>query len=383
MKQHAIEESPKSLICFSHLRWDFVYQRPQHLLSRFANDLNVYFFEEPVFGNTEEEYLSISKRGEKLYVIVPQLKHGMEQSMINTVLSSLLDNFLLSVVMEECTFWYYTPMALTFTDKYKPKLIVYDCMDELSAFAFAPPEMVMLEKKLMAKSDVVFTGGHSLYEAKKQQHANIMPYPSSIEKEHFAKARVSNIEASDQRDIKGPKIGFYGVIDERFDIDLIRTLAEERPDWQIILIGPVVKIDQNLLPRNKNIHYLGQRSYSALPEYLAGWDVAMIPFLLNESTRFISPTKTPEYLAAGIPVVSSPIRDVVKPYGIKKLVHICSTYEEFIQAIELELKKECSKDWLREVDQFLLNISWDETYKSMSKQITASLNNTTKISIAS
>jgi glycosyltransferase involved in cell wall biosynthesis len=377
------EVQPKNLICFSHLRWDFVYQRPQHLLSRFAKNANVYFFEEPIFDDGHEDTLSISPRGDNIYVIVPKFSHGKNSQEINVLLSALLDNFLSKINMDDCTFWYYTPMALSFTDKYKPKLIIYDCMDELSAFKFAPVEMVALEKKLMAKADLVFTGGHSLYEAKKQQHSNILPYPSSIEKEHFAKARVKSIEAEDQQAIQGPKIGFYGVIDERFDIDLIGEIATRRPDWQIILIGPIVKIDSALLPKNTNIHYLGQRSYKELPSYLAGWDVAMIPFLLNESTRFISPTKTPEYLAAGIPVVSSPIRDVVKPYGIKKLVHICSTYDDFIQSIEKELNKESAKAWLKEVDGHLKNLSWDETYKSMTKQIQASLNNTSKISIAS
>jgi glycosyltransferase involved in cell wall biosynthesis len=380
--KNSIGVPPKNLLCFSHLRWDFVYQRPQHLLSRFAKDANVYFIEEPIFGGETDSY-SISMREDRLYVVVPHLMHRKDGSEVNAVLSNLLDKFLATIDIDECTFWYYTPMALSFTDKYKPKLIIYDCMDELSAFKFAPPEMIALEKKLMAKADLVFTGGYSLYEAKKQQHANILPYPSSIEKEHFAKARVKSIESKDQITISGPKIGFYGVIDERFDIELIGQIADQRPDWQIILIGPIVKIDQDLLPKNANIHYMGQRSYKELPQYLAGWDVAMIPFLLNESTRFISPTKTPEYLAAGIPVVSSPIRDVVKPYGIKKLVHICSTCDEFIQAIELELNKECRKSWLKEVDSFLKNLSWDETYKSMSKQIESSLSNTNKISIAS
>jgi glycosyltransferase involved in cell wall biosynthesis len=380
--KNSVGVPPKNLLCFSHLRWDFVYQRPQHLLSRFAKDANVYFIEEPIFGG-ETDSFSLSMREDRLYVIVPHLRHREDASEVNAILSTLLDKLLTTIDIEECTFWYYTPMALSFTDKYKPKLIIYDCMDELSAFKFAPPEMIALEKKLLAKADLVFTGGHSLYEAKKQQHSNILPYPSSIEKEHFAKARVKTIESRDQLTIKGPKIGFYGVIDERFDIELIGQIAEQRPDWQIILIGPIVKINQDLLPKNANIHYMGQRSYKELPQYLAGWDVAMIPFLLNESTRFISPTKTPEYLAAGIPVVSSPIRDVVKPYGIKKLVHICSTCEEFIHAIDAELNKECKKSWLKEVDSFLKNLSWDETYKSMSKQIESSLSNTNKISIAS
>jgi glycosyltransferase involved in cell wall biosynthesis len=378
-----VEMPTKSLICFSHLRWDFVFQRPQHLLSRFAANANVYYFEEPVFDARKDPYLSLSPRSSSLTVIVPHIKAGLPASEVQAALMALLDKFFQNTEMQNWTFWYYTPMALSFTDKYKPKVVVYDCMDELSAFKFAPEELITLERKLMAKADIVFTGGHSLYEAKKQQHSNIYPFPSSIDKAHFGQARKHVQEPADQAAIKGPKIGFYGVIDERFDIELIGNMATLKPEWQIVLIGPVVKIEESILPRNKNIHYLGQKTYAELPGYLSGWDMALIPFQLNESTRFISPTKTPEYLSAGIPVVSTPIRDVVKPYGIKKLVHIGSTCEEFIEAIEAEFAKESNKQWIKEVDEFLKDISWDQTYSTMLKHIQGTLNNNKKISIAS
>lgn len=271
---------PTHLICFSHLRWDFVYQRPQHLLTRFARKNTVYFVEEPIFDSDNNMYFSLSKREKNLHVITPHLQANLSESEINSILTKLVDQFLQNFELDDCIFWYYTPQALKFTDKHKPKIIAYDCMDELSAFKFAPKEIVSLEKKLMAKADVVFTGGHSLYEAKKQYHSNIFPFPSSIEKKHFNKARTV-VEAADQKIINGPKIGFFGVIDERFDIDLLRDIATQRPNWQLIIIGPVVKIDPETLPKNKNIHYLGQKSYAELPTYLAGWDVALIPFLLK------------------------------------------------------------------------------------------------------
>jgi len=372
---------PRHLLCFSHLRWDFVFQRPQHLLSRFAKDMKVYFFEEPMFDAAEGAYLTLSSRG-ALDVIVPHMPHGLDDQTVSRLLTQLLDDFLDTAVLDEWIFWYYTPMALKFTEKYKPKVLVYDCMDELSAFKFAPVELVGLEKKLMAKADLVFTGGYSLYEAKKQQHSNIFPFPSSIEKEHFAKARRSPAQPADQSQINGVKLGFYGVIDERFDIELIGNIATQRPDWQIILIGPVVKIAEDVLPKNNNIHYLGQKTYQELPAYLSGWDVALIPFQLNESTRFISPTKTPEYLAAGVPVVSTPIRDVVKPYGIRKLVRIGENANDFIKAIDAELAMVNRKVWLKNVDNFLYTISWDDTYQKMSKHIHSLLNDNS-ISIAS
>jgi glycosyltransferase involved in cell wall biosynthesis len=382
--KNANETPPKNLICFSHLRWDFVFQRPQHLLSRFAQDMMVYFFEEPVFDANGYDYLEISERSERLRVVRPHLEKGKENSKLNTpILTSLLGKLFKDSSLEDWVFWYYTPMALQFSEKFKPKLIIYDCMDELSAFKFAPAELPALEKRLIEKADLVFTGGHSLYEAKKDQHTNIFPFPSSIDKAHFGKARKQNLEPQDQARLSGPKIGFFGVIDERFDLNLIRGIAEERPDWQLILIGPVLKIDPATLPKNENIHYLGQKSYGELPDYLCGWDVALIPFLLNDSTRYISPTKTPEYLAAGIPVVSTPIRDVIKPYGIRKLVSIAADAKHFTQAINGELNRIDRKAWLKQVDVFLMNISWDDTYLQMQKQINLTLNNLRTISIAS
>ncbi len=373
---------PGNLICLSHLRWDFVYQRPQHLLSRFAKNANVYFYEEHVVHSQQSNYLSVSERAENIFVVVPHLSESVDTSQTEAILTQLFDEFIGGFELDDCLFWYYTPMALKFSSKHKPRLTVYDCMDELLAFKYADPDIAKFEKKLMAKADLVFTGGHSLYEAKKQYHSNIFPFPSSIDKSHFNSAKEIP-EAVDQSSIVGPKIGFFGVIDERFDIDLIAQMAEKKPTWQFILIGPVVKIDPEILPRRNNIHYLGQKSYQELPSYLNGWDVALIPFLLNESTRFISPTKTPEYLAASIPVVSTPIRDVVQPYGVKKLVHIYADCEGFISAIKFELERKDRQQWVEKVEHFLENISWDKTQEDMQEQIRITLSNLMKISIAS
>ncbi|MES2827903.1 MAG: glycosyltransferase [Bacteroidota bacterium] len=379
---HNSKKLPANLICLSHLRWDFVYQRPQHLLSRFAKDTRVYFYEEPVFDAENGSYLSISDRDGKLKVVVPHLQPGLNEEEIVNAQTQIFDEFIATVNLAETLFWYYTPMALKFTDKHTPLVTCYDCMDELSAFWFAHSEIVTLEKQLLAKADVVFTGGQTLYEAKKQYHGNIFACPSSIDKKHFATAKTI-AEAPDQVAINGPKIGFYGVIDERFDYQLIEEIATMRPDWQLVLIGPIVKIDQNLLPKNPNIHYIGQRSYKELPSYLAGWDVAILPFLLNDSTKFISPTKTPEYLASNTPVVSTPIRDVINPYGIQKLVHIASDSDEFIAAIETELAVEDRTDWERRTTEFLKDISWDKTYSKMAEQIQRAISNADKISAAS
>lgn len=356
------------LMCFSHLRWGFVFQRPNHLLSRFSKHQRVFFIEEPIFVDGEER-MHIENYNDNLYVVTPHLPHGLSHEEVIKRQQKMISSLMLQMQVKRYYNWYYTPMALPFTEHLNPELVVYDCMDELSAFKFAPPELTQREKQLFNKADVVFTGGHSIYENKKNDHHNIYSFPSSIDKAHFGKARRMKTEPADQAAIPHPRFGFFGVIDERFDIELIDAVAKAKPEWQFVLLGPVVKIDPATLPRYANVHYLGGKSYNELPSYIAGWDIAMIPFAINESTRFISPTKTPEYLAAGKPVISTPIRDVVSPYGKAGLVHIVNNAEEFIAVAEMELKKGRRTAWQKKVDEFLQGNSWDRTWSQMVRQI--------------
>ncbi|TAE52350.1 MAG: glycosyltransferase family 1 protein [Oscillatoriales cyanobacterium] len=355
------------LVCLSHLRWNFVYQRPQHLLGRCAKNRRVFFVEEPVFSSATDWRLDVSIHETGVWIIVPHLSEGISEETAQTAQQAMLDDLFQAAEISQYILWYYTPMAVSFTNHLKPLAVVYDCMDELSAFQGAHPELKANETQLLKRANVVFTGGHSLYEAKQQQHPNIHAFPSSIEKEHFATARNLSEEPTDQKDIPHPRLGFFGVIDERMDIELLRGIAEAKPDWHLVIIGPVVKIDPATLPTHPNIHYLGGKSYQELPAYLGGWDIAMLPFAINESTKFISPTKTPEYLAAGKPVISTAIRDVVRPYGDNGLVRIASNVAEFVAAAE-EIMGETSEaraKWLSEVDAFLADNSWDNTWGEM------------------
>ena len=362
-----------NLICFCHLRWNFVYQRPQHLLSRFAKDFSVYFIEEPIFDSSSP-VIETQITSEGISVIVPHLPPGLDETAISQLQIDLLQQWQNAIGIGEHIQWFYTPMALPLANAFnKPRLIVYDCMDELSAFKNAPSALREREQELFSNADIVFTGGHNLYEAKKKLHHNIHPFPSSIDKQHFSKARSAVSEPEEQAKISGPKIGFFGVIDERLDISLLDSLAFINPHWQFVLIGPVVKIDPATLPQRSNIHYLGGKSYEDLPLYLSGWDVALIPFAANESTQFISPTKTPEYLAGGIPVVSTSIRDVVRPYGEEKLVYIGDTAEEFTAGIQWGLERKTDKVWLAKVDDFLKDNSWDNTQFKMVQELKALL----------
>lgn len=353
------------IICFCHLRWNFVYQRPQHLLSRFARKHRVFVIEEPVFGAGDNHMEITVDDASKAWIITPHLKGHPETTDVLAAQQSLLNRLLITLHIKDYIVWYYSPMALPWSNHLKPALVIYDCMDELSAFKFAPPSLVQLEQKLLKKADIVFTGGKSLYEAKKHLHRNIYLFPSSIDKAHFFIARTNVDEPPDQVTIPHPRLGFYGVLDERLDIQLLKDIAALRPDWHFILIGPVIKIDPKDLPQAPNIHYLGNKSYNELPRYLAGWNIAMMPFALNESTRFISPTKTPEYLAGGKQVIATPIKDVISPYGEEGLVQIVATPDQFVAAGATALTNIHYDDWLLKVDAFLGGISWDKTWQSM------------------
>lgn len=359
------------LVCFSHLRWDFVYQRPHHLMTRFAHRQKVYFVEEPLFGTPDEAPRLVLRSSQGVQLLQPRLPSGGTDADNARILERLI-----RIAFEPDRpriHWYYNPMALPYTESLSCSAVVYDCMDELTGFKGAHPELARWERRLFARADLVFTGGHRLYEAKRDLHHNLHAVPSSVEVDHFQSALRPGATPADQAAIPGPRVGFFGVIDERMDLGLIEGIARERPDWHLVLIGPVVKIDPATLPRRDNIHYLGPKAYAQLPRYLAGWDVAILPFARNEATRYISPTKTPEYLAAGRPVVSTAIRDVVVPYGEAKVVHIADTIPEFVAAIDAALDDRANAVWRRRVQALLATTSWDLTWARMAALVDAVL----------
>lgn len=366
------------LLVFSHLRWHFVTQRPQHLLTRATLTRPVYFWEEPLLHETADAPAFLRKGGtlefltteENLDVTVirPHFFHG-EDAIAGQ--RRLLDEWMAERVMNRFDRWYYTPMALRFSAHLHAEVTIYDCMDELSAFLGAPAELLEREKELFRAADVVFTGGRSIYEVKRVQHANVHALPSSIDVQHFAQARVAETDPTDQATIPKPRVGFFGVLDERFDTALVVESARLRPRIQFVFIGPVVKIDPAQLPQAPNIHYLGMKTYQELPSYLAHWNAAIIPFARNESTRFISPTKTPEFLAAGKRVVSTPIPDVVADYGTPGLVEIAATPEEFAVAIDRAVAAVPDASWSERVQAKLDSSSWDSTWAAMQDEINA------------
>jgi UDP-galactopyranose mutase len=357
------------VLCLSHLRWNFVFQRPQHLMTRCARDCRVYFFEEPIITDATEPFLQVTANG-NVTVATPHLPATMDAGVVTQTLRMLLDRLMRDECMDQYVLWYYTPMALPFTDHLTPTAIIYDCMDELSAFKGAPPALKELEERLMARASLVLTGGRALFEAKRHLHDNIHPFPSSVDVAHFAQARRITTDPPDQASIPKPRLGFFGVIDERMDLDLIAGVADARPDWHLVLLGPVVKIDPATLPMRPNIHYLGGKQYDELPHYVAGWDVTLLPFARNESTRFISPTKTPEYLAAGKPVVSTSIRDVIRPYGQQGLARIADDVTGFVHACAAAMAED-SRARQRTADALLREMSWDGTWNRIQTLMNA------------
>ncbi|WP_395408231.1 NAD(P)-binding protein [Pseudoduganella sp. UC29_106] len=353
-----------TIIVFCHLRWDFVFQRPQHLLTRLAKHYKIVFVEEPV-QQEGTPCLKISHPAENITVYQPHTPchaTGFHDDQI-----PLLQPLLAGIVPENENpiVWFYTPMALPLLSQLHPGLVVYDCMDELSAFKNPPRQLLQRETALLNIADLVFTGGPSLYEAKRTRHPNTHCFPSSVDAEHFSKALDRADDHPDQSSLPHPRLGFYGVIDERFDPAMLSEMADAHPEWQLVMVGPIVKIDPAALPHRPNIHYLGQRSYQDLPHFLAGWDVCLMPFALNEATRFISPTKVLEYMAAELPIVSTPITDVVKPYG--DIVAIAHTPQEFVHACEIALSQtpQQNEHMAEQMRKIVAGTSWESTAARM------------------
>jgi UDP-galactopyranose mutase len=360
------ENTMQTLIVFCHLRWDFVFQRPQHLLTRLAKHYKVMFVEEPVYEEGPA-HMVLSHPAPNLTVCqphTPSQAHGFHDDQIPLLQPLVAD---LAPDGEEVLVWFYTPMALPLLQALHPSLVIYDCMDELSAFKNPPKQLLQRETALLNIADLVFTGGPSLYEAKRTRHANAHCFPSSVDAVHFAQALDRSNGHPLHTGIGRPRLGFFGVIDERFDAALIADIADAHPEWQVVLVGPIVKIDPASLPQRQNVHYLGQQSYKALPHFLAGWDVCLLPFALNEATRFISPTKVLEYMAAELPIVSTAIRDVEQPYG--NIVAIGHDHNEFIAHCEAALAQtqEQSAAMASTMRAVVENTSWDSTADRMQE----------------
>jgi glycosyltransferase involved in cell wall biosynthesis len=356
-----------SLVVFSHLRWNFVYQRPQHLLSRLAKRWRVIFVEEPVLKADRNE-LEVFEPAPNVQVWRPHVTGdapGFHDDHL-PALQKMVSDAMRENQVSDYWVWFYTPMALPLANGLTPRGIVYDCMDELSHFRGAPRQLVQRENALFKIADLVFTGGRSIYNNKRSRHPDVHCFPSSVDARHF---RETQGEHPLHAEIPRPRLGYCGVIDERINLNLIDAIAKARPEWNVVMVGPTAKIDPADLPRHDNIHWLGQQGYEDLPKFIKGWDVCLMPFALNDATKFISPTKTLEYMACGKPAVSTSIRDVVEPYG--HVVRIADTPEGFIADIEMIMARthEEQEEHQRELAEIVARTSWDNTANAMAELI--------------
>lgn len=369
----------KDLICISHLRWDFVWQRPQHLLSRLARQYRILFVEEPISrvqtgGPTLEVQPGQHAPGVTVVRMVQPVENeaglrwiGFEDTLTQATYSRLLTGYLAKQGISNPLLWLYTPMALEFTEVLEPSLLIHDVMDQLSAFKGAPPNLAQWEEQLLRQADIVFTGGVSLYRAKKPFNSHTYLFPSGVAIEHWAKAQRDNFaRPADLPTSPGPLLGYFGVIDERMDLALLSHLAQARPDWTIAMLGPVAKIQPSDLPQFPNLHFLGMKSYEELPAYLAYFDVALVPFALNDATRYLSPTKTLEYMAAHKPIVATPIPDLVELYG--SVARVAETPADFVKEVEAALNETPGSRLARE-NELLEKGHWDNIAAQMGQLI--------------
>jgi glycosyltransferase involved in cell wall biosynthesis len=329
------------IIVHCHLRWDFVWQRPQQIFSRLAAHHPITFIEEPMWQDGERR-LEISEPYPNVVRLVPVLRANERTDDIDTQYAAVL-RLLRGVLSEDPLLrkrfaspvqWFYSPMsAPNFLDGFDAAATVYDCMDELAQFRFAPASLREREQLLISRADVVFTGGYQLFQSKSRHHSNVHFYGCGVDEEHFSKARQTQTEVPPEvAALPRPIFGYFGVIDERLDYALLAQIAQQIPDASLVMVGPLAKVEQDSLPNFPNIHWLGQRPYTDLPALVKAFDVCLMPFALNEATQYINPTKTLEYMAAGKPVVSTAVPDVL--HHFTPIVDVAKTAKEFIAAIQ-------------------------------------------------
>lgn len=375
-----LRPSPPVLIVLAHLRWGFVFQRPHQLMSRLAGRWEVWYVEEPVAGDATP-HLEVRPTGDHLTVIVPHLAaHVDDADDPWQVLGPLLARHAAARQVSSPVVWLTTPMAWPAVSALEPACVVYDAMDDIAASRDTPHAWQDREQALLQRAALVFTAGPSLYEAWNAVHPNVHCVPSSVEVGHFAPPGTEPVETDavemsppGQDELPWPRLGYFGVIDERVDLALIDTLASRHPEWQIVMVGPVVHVDPGALPTRANIHWLGMQPHARLPQLLAGWDLCLVPFFHDPAARSPSPTKILEYMAGEKPVVSTPIRDVVMLYG--HVVEIAEAGDAFVEACERVLGETVQARCRRAMEMLttVSRYSWERSADSVHRLIVEAL----------
>lgn len=358
----AEEDNIDTLLCFSPVRWESVFQRPQHLMSHAAKKWRVFYMEDPTFDeNTSAPQMALKKHN-NLFVVTCKLPKDTSRTDTHTAMHDLLGKLCADYKIVNYGAWYYSPESINYTTDLYPRVVIYDCTSPINS---TQSGLLHAENELITRSDLVFTNGKTLFEAKQNFHPEVYNFPSSIDKEHFMLARLELPEPADQEDILYPRLGLYGAIDECFDLDLLQALADRRPDWQFVLVGPVVGIDKDTLPEAENIHYLGEKPYEQMPSYISGWNAALLLVSTSKAAQAHVPTRTAEYLAAFKPMVATPVADIISPYYEMGLVNTADDVFAFESSIEEVLSYDKRKEWKRSIDEFLKTHSWDVSWQQM------------------
>jgi len=372
----------RPIVVHSHLRWDFVWQRPQQILSRMAEHAPVLFIEEPIFlDDVPDPRLDITVPFANVFRAIPHLPGALrdDDDAATAIVRSLAQDAIacrLSGLFANPIHWFYSPAtASAMLGAFNEIAVVYDCMDELAQFRFANPDLPRRERLLLANADVVFTGGRKLYEAKRRFHRNVHFFGCGVDVAHFGKACLEETEIpADIANLPKPIYGYFGVVDERIDYELIEMLAAHNPAASVVIVGPVVKVDPAGLPTGHNIHWLGKREYDVLPNYVKGFDVCLMPFALSEATEFINPTKTLEYMAARKPIVSTAVADVVRNFT--PIVRIAKSSTEFVR-LATRAARNPDLVLLAEGVRKAASASWENIVASMQTLIAAAIDEAT------
>lgn len=363
----------RDVVCLSHLPWDLALERPHQVMRRFARDRHVFFVEEP--RATDAELRTVMRTAEpNVHVVSLGVPADMAPGDVEIAYRRCVASLASST--ERPLLWVYSPASVHAARDLDASLVVYDCVADHAARSEATPEVRAAEAELLARADLVFTAGTSLFESKRGRNVSTYPLPSSVDAEHFAHAasareRGDHRDASELAGVPGPRIGFLGPIDDRVDLALVDRLAAARPDVQIVLLGALVGVTTWDLPDRPNVHWLGAKTYHELPEHVASWDAAMIPFRDDAATRRSEPSGLLACLAANKAVVSTPA-DEVMPYaerGVVKVVHA----DRFVAGVDEALRdaRDVVVTAVRRLacEGVLARTSWDRTYQAMRRLV--------------
>jgi glycosyltransferase involved in cell wall biosynthesis len=306
---------PADLIVLSHVRWTDAWQRPHHVVSRLARERRTWFVEGPSPGGHQPPRLVTLADGDvtRAWLEPPPTGEGDGDAAGPETVETyrrLLPG-LVGPADGDRVVWLCTPLALDIAGALDPTVLVYDvAIDELLSLRGVPQGVALAQKEALARADVVFTASPSLHRSVIEQgRPDAHLAPGGVDPAHFAAARRPRTDRG------RPVAGYVGPIDERIDVALVAALATALADWEIRIVGPVGGIDPAALPRAANITYPGPVPYAALPEVMADLDVAVMPLAVGAAPRSTNPTTALEHLAAGLPVVTTPVPDVVTQFG--------------------------------------------------------------------